>query len=305
MIDYIFNEQKRIEAMINSNDVDNNAPMKTVRLLARYCHFVHGFDKDATYRYIISYMNTYALDFHEQRSMKKVKGCIQKATTNGSWKNIEKVYITQSELDKISSLNDEKQEKIAFVLLADIKYHAMCSGENKFVSFLSISNIFQMARVPCPYKERSYFMNFLFKDRDDGALADRELRKSRSNTTVKYKLNYVSYDAEDPVVLELSENNYKELAFTYLNWKHGGYKECKSCGRLFKSKKEGWQIYCKKCAPKYEKVASRIVICKKCQKTFEVPSISRCVMCESCNEIHQKERNRTKNQLYRVRKNSS
>lgn len=283
MIDYIFNEQKRIEAMINSNDVDNNAPMKTVRLLARYCHFVHGFDKDATYRYIISYMNTYALDFHEQRSMKKVKGCIQKATTNGSWKNIEKVYITQSELDKISSLNDEKQEKIAFVLLADIKYHAMCSGENKFVSFLSISNIFQMARVPCPYKERSYFMNFLFKDRDDGALADRELRKSRSNTTVKYKLNYVSYDAEDPVVLELSENNYKELAFTYLNWKHGGYKECKSCGRLFKSKANAQ--YCKKCASKSEKMEHKIIQCIDCGINVTVSPKNnrtcRCIECQS------------------------
>lgn len=291
MVDYIFDEKKYIESMIQSNYVDNNAPMKTVRLLARYCHFVLGFDNDATYRYIISYMNTYALDFHEQRSMKKVKECIKKASDSGAWKNISNVYITQSELDKIKSLNDEKQEKIAFILLADVKYHAACSNEHKFVSFLSISNIFKMARVPCPYKERAYFMNFLFKDRDDGAFADMELKKSRKNTSVKYKLNYVSFDANDPIVLELTEKNYEELAFTYLSWKNGGYKECKSCGILFKTKKQGNQEYCKTCAPKYEKVEYKTLVCSSldCNNEFVVDArnMTKC-MCDSCYTIYRR-----------------
>ena len=278
--------------MIQSNYVDNNAPMKTVRLLARYCHFVLGFDNDATYRYIISYMNTYALDFHEQRSMKKVKECIKKASDSGAWKNISNVYITQSELDKIKSLNDEKQEKIAFILLADVKYHAACSNEHKFVSFLSISNIFKMARVPCPYKERAYFMNFLFKDRDDGAFADMELKKSRKNTSVKYKLNYVSFDANDPIILELTEKNYEELAFTYLSWKNGGYKECKSCSVLFKAKTNAQ--YCKKCAPKYEKVGHKIIVCvnEGCKNEIIVDArnTTKC-MCEECYKVHRRVKN--------------
>lgn len=300
MVDYIFDEQKYIESMIQSNYVDNNAQMKTIRLLARYCHFVLGYDKDITYQYIVSYMNTYALDFHEQRNMKKVKGCINKASSNGAWKKINKVCITKSELDKISSLCDEKQEKIAFILLADIKYHAACSNEYKFVSFLSISNIFQMARVPCPYKERSYFMNFLFKDRDDGALADRELKKSRSNTTVKYKLNYVSYDAEDPVVLELYESNYKELAFTYLNWKNGGYKACKSCGSLFKTKKQGNQEYCKMCTPKYEKTECKSIVCIDCGKDIIINKrSSRKIRCDECQYKKQLEYQR--NSMEKIR----
>ena len=66
------------------------------------------------------------------------------------------------------------------------------------------------------------------------------------------RLLYVSEDDSDVGII-LTENNYKELAFTYLNWKNGGgYKECKKCGRLFKIKK-GNQLYCKKCTPNYEK----------------------------------------------------
>lgn len=302
MVDYIFDEKKYTESMIQSNYVDNNAPMKTVRLLARYCHFVLGFNNDATYRYIISYMNTYALDFHEQRSMKKVKECIKKASDSGAWKNINKVCITQSELDKIKSLNDEKQEKIAFVLLADVKYHAACSNEHKFVSFLSISNIFKMARVPCPYKERAYFMNFLFKDRDDGAFADMELKKSRKNTSVKYKLNYVSFGADDPIVLELTEKNYEELAFTYLGWKTGGYKKCKSCDILFKTKKQGNQEYCKKCEPRYKKIEYKTLVCIDCGEEIVIGSkSSRQKRCVECNL---KERERINKNNYMKRKNS-
>lgn len=342
MIDYIFNEKEYIEAMIKSNYVDNNAPMKTIRLLARYCYFVLGFDRDKSYQYIVSYMNLNAMDFHEQRSIKRVKECINSAKDSGEWKNITTVPITKGELDKISSLNDEKQEKIAFVLLADAKYYTQCSGKARNNSYLSISDIFKLARVPCPYKERAYFLNFLFKDREGGSFAQREIYGSRRNNVV-YKLNYVSYDLNDEVVLELNEKNYTELASIYLNWKNGGYKKCKNCGRLFKTKKEGLQIYCKKCAPKHEKIEyktiecidcgievyinskstkvcrceecqrkadySPIIIqvkkCKDCGKEFKVESSNRRIRCDSCHIKYQRNRNRIKNEAYRNRKNNA
>ena len=282
MIDYIFNEKEYIEAMIESNYVDNNAPMKTIRLLARYCYFVLGFDRDKSYQYIVSYMNLNAMDFHEQRSIKRVKECINSAKDSGAWKNITTVPITKGELDKISSLNDGKQEKIAFVLLADAKYHAQCSGKERNNSYLSISDIFKLARVPCPYKERAYFLNFLFKDREGGSFARREIYGSRRNNVV-YKLNYVSYDLNDEVVLELNENNYKELAFTYLNWKNGGYKECKNCGRLFKSKTNSQ--YCRKCAPKYKKIEYKSTKCVDCGEEVWISSKdTKTCRCEECQE---------------------
>ena len=306
MIDYIFNEKEYIEAMIKSNYVDNNAPMKTIRLLARYCYFVLGFDRDKSYQYIVSYMNLNAMDFHEQRSIKRVKECINSAKDSGAWKNITIVPITKGELDKISSLNDKKQEKIAFVLLADAKYHAQCSGKERNNSYLSISDIFKLARVPCPYKERAYFLNFLFKDREGGSFAQREIYGSRRNNVV-YKLNYVSYDSNDEVVLELNENNYKDLESTYLNWKDGGYKECKNCGRLFKTKKEGLQIYCKKCAPKHEKIEYKTIECIDCGIEVYISSKdNETCRCEDCNLTYQRERNAKKNRAYRDRnKNKS
>ena len=290
---YIFNEKKYIEDMINANYVDNNAPMKTIRLLARYCYFVLGYGQDDTYKYIVSYMETYAMEYHEQRSMSKVKACIRDASKKGPWKNIESVAIRKSELDKILTLNDERQEKIAFILLADVKYAAQCSGQPRLASYMSISDIFRLSRVPCPYKERPYFMNFLYKDRDEGSFAERqeESRKKR-NPQIRHKLNYVSYDEDDPIVMELTENNYTDLAYTYLNWKNGGYKECKNCGRLFRAKKNAQ--YCKKCAPKYEKIEYKVVKCSnpECNEDFFVDArnMTKC-MCDDCYKEYRKKKN--------------
>ena len=288
---YIFNEKKYIEDMINANYVDNNAPMKTIRLLARYCYFVLGYGQDDTYKYIVSYMETYAMEYHEQRSMSKVKACIRDASKKGPWKNIESVAIRKSELDKILTLNDERQEKIAFILLADVKYAAQCSGQPRLASYMSISDIFRLSRVPCPYKERPYFMNFLYKDRDEGSFAERqeESRKKR-NPQIRHKLNYVSYDEDDPIVMELTENNYTDLAYTYLNWKNGGYKECIRCGRLFKTKKSGDNIYCPKCQKEKKEKNIKVFTCSGCKEEFPIFNIynTRTTMCEECYRKHRR-----------------
>ena len=42
------------------------------------------------------------------------------------------------------------------------------------------------------------------------------------NDDLSKRIDYVSDDENDPVVLELDESNYHELAYTYLNWKNGG-----------------------------------------------------------------------------------
>ena len=294
MTDYIFNEKKYIEAFVDSGYVDNNAPNKTIRLLARYCHFVLGYNKNDAYKYITSYMKTYALDFHEQLSMASIKTYINTAYKKGAWKNIECVPITEGELKKIASLNDEKKEKLAFVLLADVKYAAQISAQQRHISYMSISELFQLSRVPCPYKERAAYTSFLFEDREGGAFAVREFR----NKDVRWNITYASYDEEDPVALNLTESNYKELAFTYLNWKNGGYKECKICGRLFKTKAN--MRYCKKCTPKHEKIENKIIICVDCGKEVEISSKdNKTCRCEEC---YQKHRSLRKIETQRIRR---
>jgi len=106
-------------------------------------------------------------------------------------------------------------------------------------------------------------------------------------TATHKKLLYVS-DENDTAEIVLTENNYKELAFTYMNWKNGGYKECKNCGLLFKTKKTGNQLYCKKCAPKYEPKGDVQKTCA-CGNIFYVDSRNMTkTMCDGCYQVYRR-----------------
>lgn len=280
MKEYIFDEKVITENIIANGLVDNVNINKTIKKLARYNHYVQNLNPDENYNAIIEYMNKNCPDFSEVGSYSDIKGCIKDAS-KGVWKDIKQVIITKGELEFIQSLNDIRQEKLAFILLADAKYDNACKHINLNLSYLSVSDLYRLARVTMPIKDRNMFLNFLY----DKKLVEININP---NSTHK-KLLYVG-DDEDEVGLILNENNYKELAFTYMNWKNGGYKECKNCGRLFKIKK-GNQIYCKQCTPIYEPQGYVTKICK-CGVEFCVDSRNTTkIMCDECYKEHRKKKN--------------
>lgn len=277
MKEYIFNERASVEEMIESGSVDEININKTIKKLARYNYYILGLSEDDNYNAIVAYMNKNCSYFSEVGSYSDIKGCIRDASKS-VWKDIRQVVITKSELDVIQSLNDIRQEKIAFVLLADAKYDNACKHKQLNLSYLSTSDLYRLARVTMPINERSMFLHFLY---------EKGLVEININPTTSHKkLLYVS-EQDDDIGIVLTENNYKELAFTYVNWKDGGYKECKSCGRLFKVKTNGQ--YCKKCAPKYKPIESKIIVCIDCGKEFVVDGIVKNkVRCDDCQNEHVK-----------------
>jgi hypothetical protein len=109
-------------------------------------------------------------------------------------------------------------------------------------------------------------------------------------TTSHKKLLYID-ETDDDIGLVLTENNYKELAFTYMNWKNGGYKECKNCGRLFKTKKSGNNITCKKCEKQQKSEDYKTRICVSCGEIIVIENTydTRTQMCKDCYQEHRKQ----------------
>ena len=272
MKDYVFNEKKDIEDMINANFVDENNPTNTIKMIARYNHYVCQLDKDQSYNVINDYMRKNCRSYSEVGYYTAIQGCVKDATKR-VWRDISQVIITKKELDVIKALNDDRQEKLAFVLLADAKYENACKDRNVNYSNISIPDLYRQARVTMPVKDRNMFLSFLY----DNQLVQRNLNPDSSG----FKLLYI-YD-EDETALLLSENNYKELAFTYMNWKYGGYKECCSCGRLFKPK--GNAQYCKSCTKENNTPRDRFIKCVDCGEIVEIGKFDnetcRCVDCKS------------------------
>lgn len=297
MKEYIFNEKAHIEAIINNGNVDDSNINKTIKKLARYNYYTKGLNANENYDDIVAYMNNNCSYFSEIGSYSDINGCIRDASKS-AWRDVDKVVITKKELDIISSLNDIRKEKIAFILLADAKYDNAYKQKDINLSYLSNSDLYRMSRVTMPVNDRSMFLHFLYEN---------NLVEININPTTKHKkLLYVD-SSNDNVVLTLTENNYKELAFTYMNWKNGGgYKECKSCCRLFRTKEEGNQLYCKKCKPKHLLMEVKTIVCKECGQEVTVNAKdNETFLCEPCNIEYQKKRNADKNKAYRERKKNA
>ena len=294
MKEYIFKEKDHIEAMMFSGSVDSVNINRTIKKLARYNYYVLGLSNTDNYDAIVKYMNDNYPSFCEVGSYTDINGCIKDASKS-AWKDIEYVNITKKELETISSLGDIRQEKLAFVLLADAKYDNSYKNKNINLSYITNSDLYRMARVTMPIKERSMFLHFLY--------ANNLVEININPTTTNKKLLYID-DSDDDVVLTLTEDNYKELAFTYLNWKNGGgYKECKHCGRLFRTKKQGNQIYCKKCAPKNTLMEIKTIVCQDCGEEIAVVSKdNETCRCDMCKEKHIKELRKEQNKRYYLSK---
>lgn len=241
MKEYVFDEKQYIESTINAKEVDLNNPTNTIRKLARYNFYINGYKKTKNYDSIVEYMTNNFKDFSEMVYQKAIYGCIRDVEKT-PLKNIDVVKITKSELDEISSLDDIKKQKLAFVLLCTAKYRDQYNPGNGHKTDISATDLYKMARVVLPVSERNIYLHFLVKD---GLVEAHNNSKSKNK-----KLLFVSEDDTDEVVMELHEIDYKELAYVYMSWKNNGegFTKCQRCGKTIKQSKTRPRKYCEDCA---------------------------------------------------------
>lgn len=292
MINFKFNDKTDIERKISSNYVNQENPEETVRDLARYNHHILGMKKEDNYDAILSYMTRNCRDFYEEKYFKTIYRNIASAKKY-KFRNVEPVVVTQSEMNRIMQLNDIRKEKIAFVLLAAAKYYNNVSADNNNRMYISMSDLFKLARVAIPSKERATYLRFAY---DEGLLVEHMF----VGTNLKI-VDFIDNDSDACIALE--EDDYKELAYTYLNHKNGGYKRCKNCGRLFKiHKKQPGRLYCKECGQKEETSEFKIIKCVGCGTDVVVSSLNtKTCRCEECQSIIDKENTRLRVQKYRMK----
>lgn len=279
MINFKFHDRDDIESKIASNYANQDNPEETIRDLARYNHHILGMKKEDNYDAILEYMIKNCNDFYEEKYFKIIYRNISSAKKY-KFRDVSPIVITKSEIDKIESLNDIRKEKIAFVLLAVAKYYNGVSADNNNRLYISIGDLFKLARVAIPAKERASYLYFAYQE---GILAEHML----VGTNLKI-VDFVDNDSEK--VMELTEADYKELAYTYLNYKNGGYRSCRGCGKLFKvNKKSHNKLYCKECSQKEETDEHKYIKCVDCGEDIVVNKFdTETCRCEECYQEYRK-----------------
>lgn len=280
MKEFKFNEQSAIENMIKINFVDINNITNTIYSLAKYNYHALHLGDNANYNHILKYIVSNCSNVYEENIYHDIEGCINNAKKH-KFVSISEVCITESEIEVIKSLEDIRQQKAIFVILATSKYLNALSGNDYDAVFLNNADICKMARITIPVNERDVFMQFAY---DKGLLQ----RHTWPDSIIK-KVLFISHNVNDKVVLRLSENDFKDLAYTYLAYLTPyKFRRCVVCKRWIRRDSKGRQI-CKECAEKdvVEKDNIKVIECVDCGSPVYVSifnsSTCRCDVCQAKN----------------------
>lgn len=283
MKEFKFNEQSAIENMIKINFVDINNITNTIYSLAKYNYHALHLGDNANYNHILKYIVSNCSNVYEENIYHDIEGCINNAKKH-KFVSISEVCITESEIDVIKSLEDIRQQKAIFVILATSKYLNALSGNDYDAVFLNNADVCKMARITIPVNERDVFMQFAY---DKGLLQ----RHTWPDSIIK-KVLFISHNENDKVVLRLSENDFKDLAYTYLAYlTPNKFRRCVVCKRWMRRDSKGRQI-CKECADKepIEKSTLKIGTCVDCGQSFYVDIRNNSKeRCDVCQEQHRKD----------------
>ena len=246
-----FDERRDLISYVESGVIEEDHIGRTIYRRARYNYYIKNLTDKKNYNDIIHFITTNSTvgltDFEIYEFVNKAINSAKKV----GLKQVEHIYITQSELDFIASLNDIKLEKIAFVLLALAKYHNEVSGEDNNMVYIKLSEVKNMARINMNRIDFEYFYANLY---DKGVL-----QHNTSPTSTIQIVNFVSHDPNDIIAFELQEIDYLELAYAYLSWKNegNGYARCQRCNRLMRQGKTKPRKYCEECAKITERENTR------------------------------------------------
>lgn len=297
-----FNELEDMEAIANGDRLNKFSNTEIIKMLARYNCFVRNLDYDANRKNIKTFVDV-AMPNVDINEFANVINSAARNAKKYPIVNIQEIIITNNELDVISSLNDLKQEKILFVILVMAKYnYALHDGKYGYTAYCKYSELFKMAKVSVPTKDRAYFMQFVVRNglvdipSTPGVVAMKPLFVDNSNENVALKIGLVEF------------NN---LANTYCAWKcPNKWRKCRTCKSWFKKyeNEDGTKAQvCKHC--KKEETESVVIIddytkilygqkmkkCKKCEEDgidnwFMIDKYnSKAEMCPDCYTEHRKE----------------
>ena len=285
MINFKFNEERDIRNVVEFGNVSSLSIHKAIWNAALYYTQIEPVDKKIIFNTVVKFMEQHYSDFKYEGYVRAINKCINDVKKYRI-KNIDSIKITKSEMNKIQSLNDIKKEKIAFVVLALAKYFNAAYENEKDNFYAKTSEIFKFARISIPVRERDYYLRFAY---EEGIL-----KPNYSIGNNAYTAAFVSHNDEE-IVLELNESDYLEIAYTYLNYKNGGYKRCKACGRWFKvSVGKPNEQYCYLHKSSYKQIGEyKTKTCIDCGKEFAINVFNNeTCRCDICNEEHKKKVNR-------------
>ena len=154
--------------------------------------------------------------------------------------DIEKIIVSSNEIEKIKKLNDEKLERIAFVLLVYAKIHNSLNSKNDSWVRISPTAICQEADVKLRGIEQYKKLHELYEKK--------YISMSNMNFKTGIKVNYCVKDVEEGIII----TDFNKVVNEYILATNNNLKKCQLCYNLIEITSNRI-IYCKSCSDKKER----------------------------------------------------
>lgn len=271
----ILNEENYAKNIILGKNREIKSIIKLIGYIVRYNYYVLNKDSDTNYHDTVKWLKSTQNNFEESCYSNSITKAINNVDKYPFF-NIDKIKITKSELQIVSSLDDLRAEKILFILLCMAKQQAVSKGFTDGLVQYTLTEVCKLARISVPKDDREYILHKILK------LGFIDCPKKNDTKCLR-----VTFIADDEEELLLSESDCQELAYIYLNWKNQkGYKKCQRCGRLFKERRG--QILCQHCEEE-QVIEYRTIYCVDCGKEIQlVEKDTRTCRCEECQNTRNK-----------------
>ncbi len=268
----ILNEEKYAKDLLLGKNRDIKSAIKKIGYITRYNLHVLGKNDIENYNSTVAWMKKHQDNFEESAYSNSISKAIKSAKKREFYKT-DVIIITKNELETIKSVENIREEKILFVLLCMAKQQAISIGFTDGLVKYSIVDLCRMARISVPADDREYILHDI--------LMKGFISCPKKNDTKCLKVNFIDNDSEQEFVL--NEIDCQELAYAYLKWKDGkGFKRCKSCGRLMKSK--GNKDICTYCEQSSQD--NKHIWCIDCGEEVDVsPFDAKTCRCKECQNI--------------------
>ena len=151
--------------------------------------------------------------------------------------DIEKIIVSSNEIEKIKKLNDEKLERIAFVLLVYAKIYNSLNRKNDSWVRISPTTICQEADVKLRGIEQYKKLHELYEKK--------YISMSNMNFKTGIKVNYCDKDAKEGIII----TDFNKVVNEYILATNNKVKYCIGCNTVIEITNNK-RKYCKDCAYK-------------------------------------------------------
>lgn len=237
----IIDELKTVEDMIVSGGLIDNSLKKTSSLLAKY-HFNLGKTRSQVKSEIDTYLKNNCKKYNSVTFDDSLEGIVNKASNrNNKMIYVEKIEITNIEMDKIESLPSEPLRRLAFVILYMAKLNKAKYGKEEVWLSDKVSYLCKVARVYGKFDDK---MIKLSKLQDFGYV-----KATHSVKNFSFKVLFLDDCNDSDIVITVTgeQSSDKQIILHYKKYMGIDVIDCEKCGSLVELKSNRIK-YCADCA---------------------------------------------------------